>query len=94
MYPLLVEPNIKYVLNHHLENIKKMNDDRKNILFNLGLFILLFAIIGVTLKIKYKGKQDIVSQQIKFNEKKTYILSNLRKFQNMKNKPLTNIPYD
>jgi len=92
MNPSLVEPTIKYVLNNQLTMIKKNNEYNKNILFNLFLFVLLISIIGITLNLKYKGKQDIISQQIKENKKKNYILSNLRKYQNMKSQPLTNIP--
>jgi len=92
MKPSLVEPNIKFVLNNQLGNIKENTEYKKNIFFNLGLFIILILIVGITLKLKYKGKQDIISQQIKENKKKNYILSNLRKYQNMKSQPLTNIP--
>lgn len=92
MNPSLVEPTIKYVLNHQLSNIKQSNERKKNIIFNLGLFILLISIVGITLKLKYKGKQDIVAQQINEEKKKNYILSNLRKYQTMKAQPLTNIP--
>jgi hypothetical protein len=92
MNPSLVEPTIKYVLNHQLSNIKQGNERKKNIIFNLALFILLISIVGITLKLKYKGKQDIVAQQINEDKKKNYILSNLRKYQSMKAQPLTNIP--
>ena len=92
MNPSLVEPTIKYVLNHQLSNIKQSNERKKNILFNLGLFILLISIVGITLKLKYKGKHDIVAQQINEDKKKNYILSNLQKYQSMKAQPLTNIP--
>jgi len=92
MSPSLVEPAIKYVLNNQLTSIKQSNERKRNIIFNLSLFIIFIGIIGITLKLKYKGKQDIVSQQIKENQKKKYILSNLQKYQNMKSQPLTNIP--
>lgn len=82
MNPSLVEPSIKYVLNNQLNAIKQMNDYKQNLLFNLSLFVLLVSIIGITLKLKYKGKHDIISQKIKEHNKKHYILSNLRKYQN------------
>lgn len=82
MNPRLVEPSIKHILNHQLTTMKEMNQNKKNILFNLALFILLATTIGITLKLKYKGKQDIVSQKKKENEKRNYILSNLQKYQN------------
>lgn len=83
MNPVLVEPTIKYILNNQLTSLKQVNEHKKNILFNVSLFILLVSIIGITLKLKYKGKQDIISQKIKENKKKNYILSNLRKYQNI-----------
>ena len=92
MNPSLVEPTIKYVLNNQLTMIKKNNENKKNLLFNVFLFVLLISIIGITLNLKYKGKQDIITQKINENKKKNYILSNLRKYQNMKSQPLTNIP--
>lgn len=82
MNPRLVEPSIKYILNHQLTTMKEMNQNKTNLLFNLALFILLATIIGITLKLKYKGKQDMVTQKMKENEKRNYILSNLRKYQN------------
>jgi hypothetical protein len=84
MNPILVEPEIKYVLNHHLTTLKQINETKKNILFNVLLFLVLLTIIGITLKLKYKGKQDIQLQRIKENRKRDYILANLRKYQNMK----------
>lgn len=82
MNPLLVEPSIKYILNNQLNTMKQMNEHKQNMLFNLSLFLLLVTIIGITLKLKYKGKHDIISQEIKEKNKKNYILSNLRKYQN------------
>lgn len=82
MNPSLVEPSIKYILNNQLTAIKQMNEYKQNLIFNLSLFALLVIIIGITLKLKYKGKHDIISQQMKENNKKNYILSNLRKYQN------------
>lgn len=83
MNPVLVEPTIKYILNNQLTSLKQSNEYKKNLIFNLSLFILLVTIIGITLKLKYKGKQDVISQKIKENKKKNYILSNLRKYQNI-----------
>ena len=92
MNPSLVEPSIKYILNTQLGDIKETSEKNKNLLFNLVLFICLVAIIFIILKLKYKGKQNIQEQIIKQNKKRNYILSNLRKYQNMKSQPLTNIP--
>jgi|AntAceMinimDraft_11_1070367.scaffolds.fasta_scaffold00537_35 septal ring-binding cell division protein DamX len=92
MNPSLVEPSIKYILNGQLGIIKENSEKNKNLMFNIGLFVSLVSIIFIILRLKYKGKQNIQEQIIKENKKKNYILSNLRKYQNMKSQPLTNIP--
>ena len=52
---------------------------------------MLSGIILFTLYYKYKGhtKEEILKKD---NEKRDYILYNLRKFQNIKNSHITNIP--
>jgi len=79
-------------LNGQLGIIKENSEKNKNLMFNIGLFVSLVSIIFIILRLKYKGKQNIQEQIIKENKKKNYILSNLRKYQNMKSQPLTNIP--
>jgi hypothetical protein len=92
MHPVLVEPSIKYILNGQLSGLKEMSERKKNIMFNVGLCIALVSVIFVVLKLKYRGKQNVREQEIKEQNKKNYILSNLRKYQSMKSQPLTNIP--
>lgn len=88
----LVEDNIKNIMNLYLNELRRNNQSKKNLYFNLGLLFIILFTIFITLYIKYKGKQNI--NKIKENErmKKEYILSNLRKYQNMKNELVTNIP--
>ena len=88
----LVETQIKYIMNHQLENINKNNQYYQNLKFNIILFTLFCIILSITLYIKYKGQQDINTRIQKENMKRDYILSNLRKYQNLKNQYLTNIP--
>lgn len=88
----LVEPIIKNVMNYQLDILNQKNKDKQNIIFNMSLFLILISIIFITLYIKYKGQQDEKTKKEKENRKRDYILSNLRKYQNMKNQPLTNIP--
>jgi|TARA_B110000967_G_C18894993_1_gene569962 hypothetical protein len=88
----LVEAQIKYIMNHQLENINKNNQYYQNLKFNIILFTLFCIILSITLYIKYKGQQDINTRIQKENMKRDYILSNLRKYQNLKNQYLTNIP--
>ena len=88
----LVEDNIKNIMKLYLNELRRNNQSKKNLYFNLGLLFIILFTIFITLYIKYKGKQNI--NKIKENErmKKEYILSNLRKYQNMKNELVTNIP--
>jgi hypothetical protein len=88
----LVETQIKYIMNHQLENINKNNQYYQNLKFNIILFVLFCVILSITLYIKYKEQQDIKTKIKKENMKRDYILSNLRKYQNLKNQYLTNIP--
>jgi|TARA_B110000093_G_scaffold174657_1_gene208160 hypothetical protein len=88
----LVETQIKYIMNNQLENINKKNQYYSNIKFNMVLLILFCLILSITLYLKYKGQNDIKTRIKKENIKRDYILNNLRKYQNLKNEHLTNIP--
>jgi hypothetical protein len=92
MNPVLVEPTIKYILNHQLSNIKGETERRNNLIFNIGLTLVFFGVLYIILRLKYKGQQNIQERIERENRKKHYILSNLRKYQTMKSQPITNIP--
>ena len=90
--PRLVEPGVKNVLNNYLYKLKIDTESKRNLLFNLCcLFVLLFIIL-FTLYIKYKGRQNKEEILERERKKKEYILTRLRKYQNMIEQPLTNIP--
>ena len=90
--PRLVEPSVKNVLNNYLYKLKIDTESKRNLLFNLCcLFVLLFIIL-FTLYIKYKGRQNKEEILERERKKKEYILTRLRKYQNMIEQPLTNIP--
>ena len=88
----LVEDNIKNILSSYLNELRRNNQSKKNLYFNLGLLFIILFTIFITLYIKYKGKQNINKIRENERKKKEYILSNLRRYQNMKNELLTNIP--
>ena len=92
--PHLVENEIKYVLNVNLKECHDLKLKYYNFVFNLFCFIFVVSIIGIILYYKYKGHLNINEQREKENKKRDYILSNLRKFQNIKNKHITNIPLE
>jgi len=53
--------------------------------------LLLILTVYLILKYKYKGNNKDALKR-RDDEKRDYILYNLRKYQNMKNKKITNIP--
>ena len=92
--PQLVETQIKSVLNYNLQECHEIKVKYINFLFNICCFLFIFGLIGFILYYKYKGQINIKEKKRLENEKRDYILYNLRKFQNIKNKHITNIPFD
>ena len=90
--PQLVETNIKNIIHHNLNNCHKLKLKYHNFIFNSLCFIGFGLVIGGTLYYKYKGntKEEMKQRE---NKKRDYVLYNLRKFQNIKNSHITNIPY-
>ena len=92
MNPNLVETTIKGIMNLQLSNCKKDKFIKNSFILNIGLFILLSAIISFILYIQYKGKQNIEERINRDNKKRNYILSKLQVLQKMKESQFTNIP--
>ena len=91
--PSLVETQVKNVLNHNLKQCHNLKFQYQSFFFNILCFLFIFSLISIILYVKYKGnnKEERIQKE---NKKRDYILYNLRKFQNIKNKHLTNIPLD
>jgi len=79
--PRLTEPGVKYFLNETLKQCHRFKDKHHNTLFNVGMFIGFLVILGILLLYKYKGKLSPVERQEKEEEKKRYILSKIRNYQ-------------
>ena len=92
MYPTLVEPTIRNIMNMQLNQCNKNKFDKNTLLFNILSGCIIIGIISSILYVKYKGKQDIISMTEKENKKRDYILSKLRFYQKIKSKEFTNIP--
>ncbi len=92
--PKLVESHIKRVTHINLRECHELKMKYYSILFNISCFIFITLFIGGILYYKYNNHVNIQERQKKENEKRNYILYNLRKFQNIKNKHITNIPFD
>lgn len=94
MYPHLVENQIRSVLHYNLHECHKMKTNVMSMMFNIFCLLFITGIVGSILYYKYKGQQDLKEKQRNESKKRDYILYNLRKFQNIKNKYLTNISFE
>jgi len=82
--PNLVEPGVKYFLSETLKQTHLFRIKHYNTLFNIGLLIFFISLLGIILLIKYKGRLTIVEREKKEYDKKQYILSKIKKLQEMK----------
>jgi hypothetical protein len=95
--PLLIEPGVKYFLNETLKQCHQFKEKHNNMLFNIGLLVGFFIILGILLLWKYKGK--LTPEEIEQKElvKKRYILSKIRNYQDAKIKAqqelITGLPH-
>ena len=76
--PTLIEPGVKYFLNHSLKQCHMIRDKFHNTIFNIGLFIGFLIILGLILLFKYKGRLTPVEIEKK-NKEKTSETRNKRK---------------
>uniref|UniRef100_A0A6C0HXP6 Uncharacterized protein n=1 Tax=viral metagenome TaxID=1070528 RepID=A0A6C0HXP6_9ZZZZ len=82
--PTLIEPGVKYFLNETLKQCHVFKNNYHNYLLNIGLFIAFLLILGLVLLYKYKGKLTPAEKIMKENEKKQYILSKIKNYQDAK----------
>lgn len=82
--PMLTEPGVKYFLSETLKQCHIFKEKHNNMIYNIGLFIAFLFILGMLLLYKYKGKltpQEIDEKEL---EKKKYILSKIKNYQDAK----------
>ena len=82
--PMLTEPGVKYFLNETLKQCHKFKEKYQNMVINIGLLIIFFIILGILLLYKYKGKLTPEEIEQKELNKKQYILSKIRNYQDAK----------
>ena len=82
--PLLVEPGIKYFLHESLKKCSEYKDKYKNYIYNVGIFVIFVIIVAAILIYKYKGKLTDKEISQKEQEKKMYILSKIKNYQDAK----------
>ena len=92
--PQLVEHKVRNVLNYNLGECHQIKMKMINFLFNLSCVLFIGSIVGAILYYKYKGQKNVAERSHRENQKRDYILYNLRKFQNIKSNYMTNISFD
>ena len=95
--PMLTEPGVKYFINETLKQCHQFKENHQHIIFNIGLLVMFFIILGVFLFYKYKGKLSEEEIEQKELLKKQYILSKIRNFKDSKIKSqqelITGLPH-
>jgi hypothetical protein len=82
--PLLIEPGVKYFLDNTLKQCHIFKTNYNNIMLNIGLFAIFILILGTVLLFKYKGKLTPTEKKQKDNQKKQYILSKIKNYNDAK----------
>lgn len=82
--PTLVEPGVKYFLCETLKQCHNFKVSYQNSIYNIILFFVFLAVLGLFLLYKYKGK--LTKEEVEERErlKKQYILSRIRNYQDAK----------
>lgn len=95
--PKLIEPGVRYFLNGTLKQCHKFKENYENLIVNIGLFLLFIIILGIILLLKYKGKLSPAEIKEKELEKKKYILSKIKNYQEHKKREeqelITGLPH-
>jgi len=95
--PMLTEPGVKYFLNETLKQCHVFKENHQNIIFNIGLLVTFIIILGILLIYKYKGKLTPEQIEQKELDKKRYILSKIRNYQDAKTRAqqelITGLPH-
>ena len=84
--PMLTEPGVKYFINETLKQCHQFKEKYHNLNLNIGLLVVFFIILGILLLYKYKGKITPEEIEEKELQKKQYILSKIRNYQDAKTK--------
>jgi len=79
--PSLIEPGARYFLNETLKQCHQFKEKYNNTIFNIFVFVGFVISLGILLIVKYKGKPTLEEREHKETEKKQYILSKIRNYQ-------------
>ncbi len=95
--PMLTEPGVKYFINETLKQCHHIKEKYHNAIFNIIFLVVFLLITALLLLYKYKGK--LTPEEIRERElqKKQYILSKIRNYQDAKIKAqqelITGLPH-
>jgi hypothetical protein len=84
--PSLVEPGVKYFINCTLKQCREVKDKYINLLFNVGVFVVLVVAIFGVLAYRYRGRQTPAEVEIKNRKKQEYIIQKLQQISDIKRK--------
>jgi len=94
--PILTEPGTKYFLNASLNKCSELKNKYYNTVFNISVFLFLLCLIGIVLFFKYKGRLSKHEQEIKENQKREYVMSKIKNYQDTRRREqqqiITNLP--
>jgi len=82
--PMLTEPGVKFFLSESLKQCHKFKEKHQNTILNIGLFIGFLIILGILLLYKFKGKLTPEEMAEKEMDKKRYIMSRIKNYQDAK----------
>jgi hypothetical protein len=82
--PMLTEPGVTYFLNETLKQCHNIKEAYYNNIFNSILLFGFLIFLGILLLYKYKGKLTTEEIEQKELDKKKYILSKIRNYQDTK----------
>ena len=82
--PSLIEPGVKYFLNETLKQCHTYRLKYNNIILNISLAIFFFLLLGIILLFKYKGKLTPLEKEMKNREKREYVLTKIKNYEQSK----------
>lgn len=95
--PILIENGIKSFYIETLKNCHKIKEKYYNLMFNISIFIVFVLILSCILIYKYRGKITEEEMREKEEDRKRYILSKIRNYQDAKLREqqslITGLPY-
>ena len=95
--PMLTEPGVKFFLSESLKQCHKFKENHQNTILTIGLFIGFLIILGILLLYKFKGKLTPEEIEEKEMDKKRYIMSRIKNYQDAKVKAqqelITGLPH-